>query len=669
MSGDGTNRAVTQDGETYNKLRRPDDYIASLGSAAPGASADSEPPKRKLEAADLIEDSTHRAKRTRGDNGGKLLFKNIQRGNDMAGGMKAAIGMEGEDGAEVMRDALAYLNVVRDEAAALPWFFTATKLETTEDDADDDEYEDGDDELDTYNQGYEDHGVVYNDGTVIAIDPIPTTDDDAKSEASEVDIQQEYYAALLRRYNDRRLALEPTKVAKRIAANPDSFSVEPPPKNNKEWIYSIDRVYPTPYMVYQLQQSEDNLWRGIDICARQLGRFNTISRQKSCWVWTLLSIVGERGTLTFWKQGKIRELGRAAAYFNLLLRNGEVVSKTGHAEDTDSDEEVEDIAPTEVDEEESAVDGDAYGGNQADVGVHDDSDEEGELSCEPELADTKATDAPVENRDEEGEVSDDSAAMDMSEDESTAKDDKASALEQARARLLAQLGDNLVSVGIPPQEGRGKQKAKGKERNSAHKNSIPPVRRSHRHNGKRCQDQSCFGPQPRKSKHYQSNASNEEIQPQQNVSQSPPEDQKSSTAEAEKRVEKQPEVQGSSKPLTTNGSSTTTPALKPPVFGSRAEAEAYKQQQQQQQLARQVDGGTEYEPESASESGDAEMQDQVGSRVKSEPESDSEAGDAEMQNSGEQGVDANTRATLEMIITVVAECYGQRDLLKAREVW
>ena len=113
MSGDGTNRAVTQDGETYNKLRRPDDYIASLGSAAPGASADSEPPKRKLEAADLIEDNTHRVKRTRGDNGGKLLFKNIQRGNDMAGGMKAAIGMEGEDGAEVMRDALAYLNVVR----------------------------------------------------------------------------------------------------------------------------------------------------------------------------------------------------------------------------------------------------------------------------------------------------------------------------------------------------------------------------------------------------------------------------------------------------------------------------------------------------------------------------------------------------------------------------
>ena len=31
--------------------------------------------------------------------------------------------------------------------------------------------------------------------------------------------------------------------------------------------------------------------------------------------------------------------------------------------------------------------------------------------------------------------------------------------------------------------------------------------------------------------------------------------------------------------------------------------------------------------------------------------------------------DANTRATLDMIISVVGECYGQRDLLQFREEW
>ena len=31
--------------------------------------------------------------------------------------------------------------------------------------------------------------------------------------------------------------------------------------------------------------------------------------------------------------------------------------------------------------------------------------------------------------------------------------------------------------------------------------------------------------------------------------------------------------------------------------------------------------------------------------------------------------DWNTRATIDMILTVVAECYGQRDLLEFREAW
>jgi hypothetical protein len=34
-----------------------------------------------------------------------------------------------------------------------------------------------------------------------------------------------------------------------------------------------------------------------------------------------------------------------------------------------------------------------------------------------------------------------------------------------------------------------------------------------------------------------------------------------------------------------------------------------------------------------------------------------------------QEVDLNTRVTIDMILTVVGECYGQRDLLRFRETW
>jgi uncharacterized protein YcbK (DUF882 family) len=60
MSRSGVNLAVTRDGGTYNKLQRPDDYVAALVSKTspgkvpvPATSSAATPHKRKLEDADM----------------------------------------------------------------------------------------------------------------------------------------------------------------------------------------------------------------------------------------------------------------------------------------------------------------------------------------------------------------------------------------------------------------------------------------------------------------------------------------------------------------------------------------------------------------------------------------------------------------------------------------
>lgn len=47
MSNSGANRAITEDGAVYNKLRRPDDYLHSLTAPPPP------PTKRKFDAVEI----------------------------------------------------------------------------------------------------------------------------------------------------------------------------------------------------------------------------------------------------------------------------------------------------------------------------------------------------------------------------------------------------------------------------------------------------------------------------------------------------------------------------------------------------------------------------------------------------------------------------------------
>jgi hypothetical protein len=129
MSEPGVNLAVTTDGETYNRLRRPDDYIASLTEPSPKDPAYTRPTisessKRKLDDADISDSGKepeskrpketqlrkpmasqkplvadpHRISRPMKENGMQSMFPGVD-------------GDESSD--EDTQDALAYLRSVR----------------------------------------------------------------------------------------------------------------------------------------------------------------------------------------------------------------------------------------------------------------------------------------------------------------------------------------------------------------------------------------------------------------------------------------------------------------------------------------------------------------------------------------------------------------------------
>jgi hypothetical protein len=86
----------------------------------------------------------------------------------------------------------------------------------------------------------------------------------------------------------------------------------------------------------------------------------------------------------------------------------------------------------------------------------------------------------------------------------------------------------------------------------------------------------------------------------------------------------------------------TTPPRK--VFNSRAEAEQHRQQTRERNPVGKGDVGAKQE-ENARPSG------------------------ADAEETNIEGPDFNSKVTIDMILTVVAECYGQKDLLRYRDIW
>jgi hypothetical protein len=218
------------------------------------------------------------------------------------------------------------------------------------------------------------HQVLFTEGTWIAVDQEHTnqSSEDRDEELNIPDPQSRLYELLLKRFHHLRATL--------VAPLEQSttFTTRLPS--------TLGHEYPKPKQMIRLKDAA--VYAALKKSAEGMDQAASISHQSSCWMWTLLALAGDVGTLDNDRISRIRELGQKAGLLGERLREA-------RSQRQFSDED----------------------------------------SCTAGLA---------------GECSVDSDAMSMSsEGEVMPNREDVTDLEQARARLLTQLGDRLVHTELP----------------------------------------------------------------------------------------------------------------------------------------------------------------------------------------------------------------------------
>ncbi|KAJ4286834.1 hypothetical protein N0V90_013086 [Kalmusia sp. IMI 367209] len=670
MSHAGVNMAITQDGEAYNKLRRPDDYLASL-KADPPPKSELLLVKRKFEDVDAAAvDSNQQPaiKRFREERAPKSSASD---GKGLAGdtrrifrpikenGMQTMFpGLDDDDSSDEMtRDALAYLRSVRSEASNIPTLLVAPPNVP----------ENGERDRFMYNNGVGDHRAVYHDGTWVAVDDDGAGGyyddcDDWSQTSVDLDPQVAYYQSLLARYEALRQTLakaDPKELAALVEANPEKYTDVTPPFHKPHWRWEFDNKYPTPACVAQID--ERNLYRALEFVAEVLARNDTISKQKSCWIWTLLSMAGDVGTLDYYKVGRIRELGHKAGQLSIRLRSGkgrnlfkddneeDVENWNVDGEGTDGQYDGSDehqlchgaIVQDEMLAQEEKEPGAAKEVENINRGVqvvatqngaqYDGSVEQAAIPRTPEkVNNSDVTEDVTSGSEDEGEI----------EDDGPQSEDGPVDMEAARARLLAQLGDRLVTTSIPdpiipPHQLKPNQQTHGEPRQGGR----------HRHNGKVCKDLSCQVNKRRQETHRK--AGLRAAQSKATNARNPASPRKTSEAGQPEANEQYREARGAK----LGAGEEVRCAYDEPPEGSKSlpsggiKAEGVVLLNQVQHV---------------------EATGAVSKEIDTKQDTDK---DLNPESGSAHTIDLNTRVTIDMILTVVGECYGQKDLLRFREVW
>jgi hypothetical protein len=222
-------------------------------------------------------------------------------------------------------------------------------------------------------------------------------------------------------------------------------------RKGRAWSEIVDRDFPTLELIRQLNDS--TVYSGLTCCAENIDGAASISPQMSCWMWTLLASVGDVGTLDNWKISRIRDLGQKVGLLAMGLRSGssqyqrssEAIGvedgkstrvDTGCNPKGNACEEIMGRDSGHVQDHNEIRQNDGVDGPEAPVnpiGVLDNG------SCSPANPATEFVESEADTP--------------VSVDESPAQQGaEASDLEQARARLLTQLGDRLVQAQLPSPE-------------------------------------------------------------------------------------------------------------------------------------------------------------------------------------------------------------------------
>jgi hypothetical protein len=295
----------------------------------------------------------------------------------------------------------------------------------------------------TYTNAIDTQHAVYEEGTWVAVDHgYNATVGDCEADPGHLDPQESCHRTILQRFQNLRNKLTEFKE--------NGFTPPPKPirmpRSKRDWAETVEHGYPVIEEVLGL--NDWNLYTAIQGCTLALSHSTTISRQKSCWIWTLLALTSDFGTLDNERISRIRDLSLGAAQLGSRLRRDVVASRHN---------EVHSPGVRELETE--GVHAPDRHGEATSRGNKNARDDGATDSPKTALAELDDLPCPPVNGQENGDVTEEESSksdtdMVMSESEGEADVD----LEQARARLLAQLGDRLVQPGIslrdePPVKG------------------------------------------------------------------------------------------------------------------------------------------------------------------------------------------------------------------------
>jgi hypothetical protein len=293
--------------------------------------------------------------------------------------------------------------------------------------------------------------ALFHEGTWIALDEHhgDQPSDRGSEEASAPSPQDRLYELLLKRYQNLRAMLttivEGGEHAKTqnlpaladladLLMSERNSAYQNKRKSKRVWPIVINKEFPTLDFLQRMDDS--NVYSALDVCTDQVGRAASISPQLSCWMWTLLASVGDVGTLDNGKISRIRDLGQKVGLLGTRLRNGSSQHRRLSEDEEGNSTRTEIKSSTKSGVCEGAVEEDA-----------------GEME---EHINTQGNDgavvseASVELIDVPGNMpSIQMTPPELVEAEADRSAAEASEFEQARARLLTQLGDRLVQAQLP----------------------------------------------------------------------------------------------------------------------------------------------------------------------------------------------------------------------------
>lgn len=220
-----------------------------------------------------------------------------------------------------------------------------------------DDQVDGPDDL--QHTGYYEDGAYFSAAPVDgAKDDVDYNDYDEGAESSLISAQDAYHAMLISRFNAQRALLRTTPTPAAIAALDLNTHPTHYHKNKAEqrtWLHHFAKTPPTPV---QLAAITPETALALLPLATWLLKHNKLiegGSQATCiglWIWTLLSRVGEVGTLSSEEVWVIRATGKRAATVLAAWDRveTEMMADEGHEEDDDEDRDMQTEKSSDIEE-------------------------------------------------------------------------------------------------------------------------------------------------------------------------------------------------------------------------------------------------------------------------------------------------------------------------------